>query len=138
MLIADAELAARPLVQEIAESGDPVFAVMRRRTEHRIGGAGPEKPLKLRITAQFFDAKAERIGLVRIDQDARNPGASQHGGCGRTRQAAADDRNIGVLHRTSRSETTTFAPGKGKKGLVWGRKLIREPEKVAILYITRI
>jgi hypothetical protein len=35
-------LAARPLVQQIAESGNPIFAVMRRRTEHRIGDAGPE------------------------------------------------------------------------------------------------
>jgi hypothetical protein len=33
---------------------------MRRRAEHRIGDTGPEKPLKLRIAAQFFDAEIER------------------------------------------------------------------------------
>jgi hypothetical protein len=32
---------------------------MRRQTEHRIGDAGSEKPLKLRIAAQFFDAEVE-------------------------------------------------------------------------------
>src|SRR5882757_1014894 len=52
ILIADAELATRPLVQEIAESGDPVFAVMRRRPEHRIGDTGPEK------TAQAVDRRS--------------------------------------------------------------------------------
>jgi len=46
---------------------------MRRRAEHRIGDTGPEKPLKLRIAAQFFDAEIERIEFVRIDQDRRNP-----------------------------------------------------------------
>ena len=91
LIIADAELAARPLVQQIAESGNPVFAVMSRRAEHRIGDPGPEKPIELRIAAQFFDAEVERIDVVRVDQDRRNAGASQDGGRGRTRQATANE-----------------------------------------------
>jgi hypothetical protein len=71
-------LADRALVQEIAESGDPVFAVVCHRTQHRIGDSGPEKSLELRVAAQFLDAEVEWIGLVRIDQDRGDPGASQH------------------------------------------------------------
>jgi hypothetical protein len=112
-------LADRALVQEIAESGDPVFAVVGRLAQHRIGDAGPGKSFELGIAAQFFDAEVERIDLVRVDQDRRNPGAAEHRGSGRTGQAAANDRDVGMLHGRFRPERASFAPQKGKKGLAW-------------------
>jgi hypothetical protein len=35
---------------------------------------------------------------MRVDQNRRNAGAAEHGGCGRAGKAASDDRNIGVFH----------------------------------------
>jgi hypothetical protein len=35
---------------------------------------------------------------MRIDQEGRNPGTSEHCGRGRAGKAAADNRNVGVPH----------------------------------------
>ena len=71
-VVHDAVLAARLLVEQIAESRDPVFAVMGRRAQHRIGDSGLVKTIELLVAADFFDAEVERIDLVRIDQNGRN------------------------------------------------------------------
>jgi len=55
---------------------------------------------------------------MRIDQDASDPGAAEHGGRGRAGKAAADDRNVGVAHGESRPRSPIFAPGMANKGLV--------------------
>ena len=39
-IVHDAVLAARLLVEQVAESRDPVFAVMGGRAQHRIGDSG--------------------------------------------------------------------------------------------------
>ena len=126
-VVHDAVLAARRLVEQIAESRDPVLAVMGGRA------AAPNRrcpvlheAIELLAAAQLFDAEVERIDLVRIDQDSRNPGAAEHRGRGRAGKAAADDRDVGVPHRESRSGDGYFAPGKANKGLAWKPRF--EPE----------
>jgi aminoglycoside phosphotransferase (APT) family kinase protein len=52
---------------------------------------------------------------MRIDQDGGNPGASEHCSRGRTGKAAADDRNVGVLHGESRPGNLIFATEWQKK-----------------------
>ena len=126
-VVHDAVLAARLLVEQIAESRDPVFAVMGGRAQHRIGDSGLVEAIELLVAADFFDAEVERIDLMRIDQDGRNPRASEHGGRGRAGKAAADDRNVGVLHGESQPGCDTFAPGMANKGLAGRPALVRIP-----------
>jgi hypothetical protein len=77
---------ARLLVEQVAESRDPVFAVMGDRAKHRIGDSGLVEAAELLVTADFFDAKVEWIGLMQIDRDHRDTRPSEHGGCGRAGQ----------------------------------------------------
>jgi hypothetical protein len=46
-VVQDAVLLARPLVEQVAESRDPVLAVMRRGPKRRLGDAGLAKALDL-------------------------------------------------------------------------------------------
>ncbi|MDE5452564.1 hypothetical protein GWE18_06700 [Bradyrhizobium sp. CSA112] len=88
-VIHDAVLAAgRLLLQQVAESRDPVFAVMGGRAKHRIGDSGLVEATELLVAADFFDAEVEWIGLMRIDQNSRDARASEHGGRGRAGKAA--------------------------------------------------
>jgi hypothetical protein len=103
-------LATRLLVEQIAESRDPVFAVMGGRAKHRIGNSGLVESAELLVAADFFDAKVERIDLMRVDQNSWNPRASEHGGRGRAGKAAADDRDVGILHGETRPRIASFAP----------------------------
>ena len=126
-VIHDAVLAARLLVEQVAESRDPVFAVMGGRAKHRIGDSGLVKAIELLVAADFFDAEVEWIGLMRIDQDGWNPRASEHGGRGRAGKAAADDRDVGILHGESRPRIASFAPRMANKCLAgknWNRKML--------------
>jgi hypothetical protein len=128
-------LADRALVQEIAESGDPVFAVVCRRTQHRIGDSGPEKSLELRVAAQFLDAEVEWIGLVRIDQDRGDPGASQHA-------AAIEPARPPPMIATS----VRFIVNPGPKPHLYAPERVKKawlgaggrPGKGGYLYITRV
>jgi hypothetical protein len=97
-VVHDAVLATRLLVEQVAESRDPVFAVMGGRAKHRIGDSGLVEAAELLVAADFFDAEVEWIGLMRIDQERRDTCASEHGGRGRAGKAAADDRDVGVFH----------------------------------------
>ena len=126
-VVHDAELLARLLVEQIAEARDPVFAVMGGRAQHRIGESGLVKRSSWVAAAQFFDAEIERIVFMRIDQERRNPGASEHRGRSRAGKAAADDRNVGVPHGNPGLETPCFAPGKANKGLAWRPALDGNP-----------
>src|SRR4051794_24483389 len=89
-VVHDAELPARLLVEQVAETGDPVFAAMGGRAEHRIGNPGPVESIELFVAVQFLDTEIERVGLMWIDQDVGYPGAAEHGGRGRAGEAAAD------------------------------------------------
>ena len=71
-------------------------------------GAG--EPIELFATAQLLDTEVERIDFMRIDQQACDPGAAEHGGRGRAGKAAADDRNVGVPHGESQPGCDTFHP----------------------------
>lgn len=113
-VVEDAVLLAWPLVEQIAGARDPVFAVMRRRTQRRFGKAGLAKTLDLPVTAELFNAKVRRIDRVRIDQNRRSAGTPEHrGGC-RTGKATSDDGNIRVLHGPIPSWTPHHCAGKGK------------------------
>ena len=101
-VIHDAELLAGPLVEQIAGPRDPVFAVMGGRTQQQIGKSRLLQKVDLGAAAQLFDAKIERIILMRVDQERRNPGASEHRGRGRAGKAAPDNCNVGVPHRNFR------------------------------------
>jgi hypothetical protein len=68
-VVHDAVLPARPLVEQVAESRDPVLAVMGCGLKRRVGDAGLAKALDLLGTAQFFDAKIRRIDWMRVDQN---------------------------------------------------------------------
>ncbi|XIA62142.1 hypothetical protein ACFIOY_21035 [Bradyrhizobium sp. TZ2] len=46
--------------------------------KHRISDSGPVNAIELLVAADFFDVEVERIDLVRVDQDCRNSGASEH------------------------------------------------------------
>jgi hypothetical protein len=72
---------------------------------------------ELLVAADFFDAKVEWIGLMRIDQERRDTCASEHGGRGRAGKAAADDRDAGVFHGNPGPCFPCFAPGKANKRL---------------------
>src|SRR5258705_7039178 len=91
---------------------------MGGRAKHRIGDSGLIKTIELLVAADFFDAEVERIDLMRIDQNGRDTRASEHGGRGRAGKAAADDRDVGILHMESQPGCDTFAPGMANKSLV--------------------
>ncbi|GCC48623.1 hypothetical protein chiPu_0032574 [Chiloscyllium punctatum] len=92
----------------MAESRDPVLAVQRRRAEHGFGKAGSGESLELEVAADLLDAEIERINLMGVDQDGRNPGTAEHGGCGRARKTSADDRDVGVSHERFRGRRSRF------------------------------
>jgi hypothetical protein len=75
-IVEDVELPARCLVEQVAESGDPVLAGKGCAMQHRFCDSGPQESLELNVTAEFFDAKIRRIDLMRIDQRCRNAGAA--------------------------------------------------------------
>ena len=95
-VVHDAVLLARRLVEEIAESRDPVLAVMRGLSQRRFGDSGFAKAVDLQLSAEFFDAKVGRIHRVRVDQGRGDAGASEHRGSGRAGKPTADDRNVGI------------------------------------------
>ena len=100
-VVHDAVLAARLLVEQIAESSDPVLAIMGGGAQHRIGNSGLAESAELLVAADFFDAEVGWISLVWIDQGRRNTRAPQHGGCSGASEASANDRNVGVPHGES-------------------------------------
>jgi hypothetical protein len=53
------------------------------RAQRRIGDSRPAKAVELHAAAQLLAAKIEWVGLMRIDQDRRDSGASEHRGGGR-------------------------------------------------------
>ncbi|MCK1744054.1 hypothetical protein IVA80_25245 [Bradyrhizobium sp. 139] len=83
----DVELPARRLVEQTAESRDPVFAGKGRAAEHRFSDSGLQESLDLEVTTEFFDSKVRRIALMRINQHGRNAGTAEHCGGGRAGQS---------------------------------------------------
>ena len=128
-VVHDAVLAARLLVEQVAESRDPVFAVIGGRAGHRIGDSGLVEAAELLAAADFLDAEVEWIDLMWVDQNSRNTRASQHGGRSRAGQAAADDRNVDVPHMESQPGCDTFAPRMANKSLAGRPVFARIPRE---------
>src|SRR6185503_18466399 len=116
-VVHDAVLPARLPVEQVAESRDPVLAVMGGGPQHRFGDSRLKESRELLVSAQLFDSKIEGIDRVRIDHDGRDAGATEHGGRGRARKSAADDRNVGVAHAKIRCSAAILAPAKANKAL---------------------
>ena len=68
-VVHDAVLPARGLIQQIAESRDPVLAVMGGRSQHRFADSGLQESSDLLVAAEFFDPKIEGIDRMRINHD---------------------------------------------------------------------
>jgi hypothetical protein len=99
------------LVQQVAESRDPVFAAMGSRTQHRIDDSGPVRTATRLIAVDFFDAKVERMDLVRVDQDRRDTRASRHGG---RRRAGKTQPMIAMSTSWEPGRVAQFCAGNGK------------------------
>jgi len=108
LVIQDAELLERGLVEQIAESGDPVLVILCRRAQHGFGKTSPGESPELERSTELLDAEIERVDLVRVDQDARDSGTSKHRGCGRPRKSSADDRNIRMPHAGFSASSNPF------------------------------
>lgn len=59
-VVHDAVLPARLLVEQVAESRDPVFAVMGGRAKHRIGDSGLVEAAELLVALIFSTRKSNR------------------------------------------------------------------------------
>lgn len=105
---------------------------MGGRAQHRIGDFGQTKASDLLVAADFFDAEVERVDLMRVDRDGRVTGAPEHGGRGRARQAAADDRNVGAFHRESLPGCDNLAAGRANKCSVGSPVLAPNGQNIAL------
>lgn len=106
-------LVAGFLGDDIAETRFPHFAVERGRAQGRLGKTGLAQQLEL-LAADLLAAQFRRVDRVRIDQDGRDPGASQHRcrrGAGET---AADDCDIRVAHARASDRTPYLCAARSK------------------------
>jgi hypothetical protein len=108
------DLLSRRLVEQDAESRDPVLVRMRSLAQHGIRDAGLAETGDLLVAAELFDPEIRRIVAVRIDQDGCDAGATEHRSGGRAGKAAADDGNIGIFHEKLRGGGPHHCPRKGK------------------------
>ncbi len=116
-IVEDVELPARRLVEQTAETRDPVLAGKGGAAQHRFSDSGLQESLDLDMAAEFLDAKIRRIALMRIDQGCRNAGAAEHRSGGRAGQTPADDGNVGVPHGVNLCRRRQIAASTGKKAL---------------------
>src|SRR5205823_12129005 len=67
IVVQNAVLIARPLLDQAAEARNPNFLIEGRGTQHRVGEPGLLQDANLRAI-KFLAAKIERIGGMRVDQ----------------------------------------------------------------------
>lgn len=67
------------------------------RTQHGFGEPSRRESPQLLNSAELFDAGIDRIGLMRVDQDVRDPGARAWL-LRSTPRGPADDYNVGMPH----------------------------------------
>ncbi len=65
------------------------------------------------------------------------PRAPEHGGRGLIGEAAADDRNIGVLHEEFRPYLRKFCAPNGLAGKNWNQKIVFRAVFTRVKYATR-
>ncbi len=126
------------LSRQIAESRDPVFAVMGGRTQHRIGDSGLEESCRAACRRSIFDARSRmdrsRCGSIRTSRNTRRGRALRPRS---SRQASADNRNVGVPHAESQPGCDILHP-KGKQRLIPAAHIRPDPGIVFQVVFTRV
>ena len=83
-------------VQDVAESGDPVFRRQRRLAQGLVGDSGAPESRDLLSAGNLLDSEVGRVDGVGIEQNRGDSSPPEHASGNRAGQAAANDRNVGV------------------------------------------
>lgn len=97
-VVPDAVLPARALVDENAETGDPVGSVEGAGGQHGVRKPGLAQTGVLLVAADFFATQFWWMHSVRIDQNGGDAGSAKHNRGGRSGEAPSNDGDIRMAH----------------------------------------
>ncbi len=100
-VVEKAVLLTGALVDHAAETRDPDLVVMGGGTGRRVDETRLAEPLELDAAADLLAAEFGRMDLMRLDQDRRHTGATEHRRSRRPGEAATNDRDIRLPHGNS-------------------------------------